>query len=99
MSSAPVEKPPPAKDWPIPPMDHAPGDKPSAFSWAMGHLILQRMGDRETMKAITAGSGMPAYCTVFRWVKMVPEFGDAYREVRATLGQVLQQEADERRAA
>jgi hypothetical protein len=28
-------------------MDKEPGDKPSAFSWAMGHLILLRMADRE----------------------------------------------------
>jgi hypothetical protein len=88
-----------AKDWPIPPMDHAAGAKPSAFTWAMGRLILQRMGDRETMKAITADPRMPAYCTVFRWVKVVPEFGDAYRQVRLALAQARQQEADARRAA
>ena len=34
------------------------------------------------MKAITADPRMPAYCTVFQWVKVVPEFGDAYRQVR-----------------
>jgi len=80
-------------------MDHAAGDKPCAFTWAMGHLILQRMADRETMKAITADPRMPAYCTVFQWVKRVPEFGEAYRQVRLTLAQVMQEEADERRAA
>src|SRR5882724_140626 len=88
----------PAKDWPIPPMDHEAGDKPSAFTWAMGRLILQRMGDRETMKAITADPAMPAYCTVFQWVKVVPEFGDAYRRVRAMLAQAMREEAVERRA-
>jgi len=88
-----------AKDWPIPPMDKESGDKPSAFTWAMGRLILQRMGDRETMKAITADPAMPAYCTVFRWVKMVPEFGDAYRQVRLAISKVARQEAVARRTA
>lgn len=79
-------------------MDHEAGYKPSAFTWAMGELILQRMADRETMKAITADPRMPAYCTVFQWVKRVPEFGDAYRQVRAALARVAREEADARRA-
>ena len=89
----------PARDWTVPPMDKAPGHKPSAFTWAMGHLILQRMADRETMKAITADPAMPAYCTVFRWVKMVPEFGEAYRDLRLMISQVARQEAVAKRAA
>lgn len=88
----------PAKDWPIPPMDHSAGHKPSAFTWAMGRLILQRMGDRETMKAITADPRMPAYCTVFQWVKRVPEFGEAYRAVRAAVARTMREEGDARRA-
>jgi hypothetical protein len=89
----------PAKDWPIPPMDHEPGYKSSAFTWAMGRVILQRMGDRETMAAITADPAMPAYCTVFQWVKMVPAFGEAYREVRLKLAEALQAERAAARAA
>lgn len=89
----------PARDWPIPPMDKAAGHKPSAFTWAMGRLILQRMGDRETMKEITADPRMPAYCTVFQWVKRVPEFGDAYREVRVAISKVARQELAAKRAA
>ncbi len=89
----------PARDWPIPPMDKEAGHKPSAFTWAMGRLILQRMGDRETMKAITADPRMPAYCTVFQWVKRVPEFGDAYRQVRLAISQAARDELAARRAA
>ena len=88
----------PAKDWPIPPMDHAAGHKDTAFTWAMGRLILQRMGERETMKAITADPAMPAYCTVFRWVRMVPEFGDAYRQMRQVISQLARREAQDLRA-
>ena len=89
----------PAKDWPIPPMDHAPGYNPSAFSWAMGNLILARIFEGETVKAITADPRMPAYCTVFRWVKMVPAFGEAYRLVRDTVARFALEERAERRAA
>jgi hypothetical protein len=91
--------PSPARDWPIPPMDKAPGCKPSAFTWAMGRLILRRVAGRETMKAITADPRMPAYCTVFQWVRVIPAFGDAYRAVRDAVAEVKREERDERRAA
>jgi hypothetical protein len=88
----------PAKDWPIPPMDHAAGHKDTAFTWAMGRLILQRMADRETMKAITATRGMPCYATVYQWVRVVPEFGEAYRAMRLALAQAMQAERAQLRA-
>ena len=81
----------PPRDWPNPPMDHGSGDKDTAFAWAMGDLILRRMGYRETMKTITADPRMPAYCTVFRWVKVVPEFGEAYRRLRVAQAQAQAQ--------
>ncbi|PZQ64087.1 MAG: hypothetical protein DI570_06565 [Phenylobacterium zucineum] len=37
------------------------------------------------MKAITADPRMPAYCTVYRWMQVVPEFGDLVAEARAAL--------------
>jgi hypothetical protein len=73
-------------------MDHESGDKDTAFTWEMGNLILRRMAARETMKEITADPRMPAYCTVFHWVKVVPKFGDAYRELRMALAQVAELE-------
>ena len=78
-------------------MDHEAGDKGTAFTWAMGNLILRRMGARETMREITADPRMPAYCTVYQWVKVVPEFGDAYRRVREVLAQVTLEERAELR--
>jgi len=88
----------PARDWPIPPMDHEAGAKPSAFTWAMGDLILRRMGARETMRQITADPAMPAYCTVYRWVKVVPEFGERFWRMREALAEAMQREAAELRA-
>jgi len=75
----------PAREWPIPPMAKEAGWKDSAFTWAMGRLILQRIADGETVKAITADARMPAYCTVFRWMQVVPDFGAAVAQVRAAL--------------
>lgn len=40
---------------------------------------------------------MPAYCTVFRWMQVVPEFGEAVAEVRAYLAQQRQALADAKR--
>jgi len=77
-------------------MDKEPGDKLSAFTWAMGRLILQRIADGETIKAITAHPKMPAYCTVYRWIHVHEEFGDAYREVRAIQARLKREARDAR---
>lgn len=69
-------------------MDHSAGAKETAFNWAMGNLILQRIADGETMRAITADPRMPAYCTVYRWMRVVPEFGDRVAEVRAGMARL-----------
>lgn len=84
----------PAREWPIPPMDKGSGDKASAFTWAMGRLILQRICDGDTMRQITADARMPAYCTVFRWMQVVPEFGAAVGELRAALAESRRSYAD-----
>jgi hypothetical protein len=88
--------PPPlrARDLPIPPMDKSSGDKLTAFTWAMGHLILARIAEGETVKAITADARMPAYCTVFQWMRVVPEFGKQVATVRAMLAQTRLSERD-----
>lgn len=78
-------------------MDKRSGDRDSAFTWAMGNLILARIADGETMKAITADARMPAYRTVFRWMQVVPEFGDRVAELRALMARARQSERDARR--
>jgi hypothetical protein len=89
----------PAREWSIPPMDKEAGWKDTSFTWAMGRLILQRIADGETVKAITADARMPAYCTVFRWMQVVPEFGEAVAEVRRFLAEQRMAHADARRQA
>jgi hypothetical protein len=89
----------PAREWPIPPMDKQAGWKDTAFTWAMGRLILQRIADGETVRAITSHPRMPAYCTVFRWMQVVPEFGQAVGEVRRALALERQADADAKRQA
>jgi hypothetical protein len=71
------------KDRVPPPMDHEPGFKDTAFTWEMGDLILDRIGHGETVKEITDDPRMPSYATVYRWTHVVPEFGEAWRRVRA----------------
>lgn len=83
-----------AHDWPIPPMDKQSGYKDTAFTWAMGHLILGRISRGDTMKAITADARMPAYCTVFQWMRVVPEFGRQVAMVREMLARSRQSERD-----
>ena len=69
----------------IPDMDHTPGFKESAFSWAMARVILWHIAQGHTVRRITRDPKLPAYCTVFQWMKVVPEFGEAVAEARAKL--------------
>lgn len=85
------------RDWPIPPMDKESGWKDTAFTWAMGHLILARISRGETVKAITADPRMPAYCTVFRWMQVVPAFGAQVAMVRQMLASSRQSNRDAHR--
>lgn len=68
-----------------PPMDHAPGAKESAYTPEMGQLILDRLAAGETVKAITADPRMPCYATVYRWTRVIEDFGEAWRAVRMRL--------------
>jgi len=74
----------PAKERAPPLMDHAPGHKPSAFSWEMGRLILARIEAGETVREIAASPGMPSYATIYRWTHVIADFGRAWRELRET---------------
>lgn len=87
----------PARDLPIPWMDKSSGHKDTAFTWAMGHLILARIAEGETVKAITADARMPAYCTVFQWMRVVPEFGAAVAQLRAMMARERLSERDAHR--
>lgn len=89
----------PGREWPIPPMDKEAGYKDTAFTWAMGELILARIADGETMKAITADARMPAYCTVYQWMRVVPAFETAVAELRATMAQTRLAERQAHRLA
>ena len=83
----------------IPPMDHTPGGKASAFTWEMGEFILTRIEAGETIRRITEDPRMPAYCTVFQWVKVNPEFGHRYRALRARQSEAYVRRVAERAAA
>jgi hypothetical protein len=89
----------PAKERAPPLMDHAPGGKPSAFSWPMGRLILARIEAGETVRQITADPGMPCYATVYRWTHVVPEFGRAWRALRVEMAETQRWLDDQRAVA
>lgn len=75
-------------------MDKSSGHKDTAFTWAMGNLILARIAEGETVKAITADPRMPAYCTVFQWMRVVPAFRAQVAMVREMLARSRLSERD-----
>jgi transposase-like protein len=80
-----------------PEMDHEAGAKPSAFSWAMGRLILVRIQYGETVREIAADEAMPSYATIYHWTHRIPEFGRLWRALRAQMAAEAR-DVDEQRA-
>lgn len=72
----------PPRDWPVPEMDHAAGGKESAYTPAMGRVILARVAWGETMKAIAADPRMPSYATIYRWLDVHEDFAEGMVQVR-----------------
>lgn len=87
----------PPREWPVPAMDHSAGARDSGYTPAMGRLILARIAAGETVKAITADPRMPAYCTVYHWRAVDPEFGRAWAELRARMAAEKIRRRDEAR--
>lgn len=83
----------------VPPMDHRAGWKASAFTQEMGAFILKRVEDGETIRDITFDARMPAYCTVYQWLKMHPQFAAQYRAIRARQSEMYVSRVADRAAA
>lgn len=89
----------------VPPMDHTAGHKPSQYQPRFGEVICARLQAGETVRQITADPAMPSYATVFRWLKVNPDFSAMYESLRADLAawrverRALRKEAETWRAA
>ena len=67
----------------LPPMDHAIGGrKTSQYSDAAARVALARAARGETIAAILTIPGMPSRRTLYDWIRDVPRFGEAWREMR-----------------
>lgn len=74
-------------DEPLPAMDHTGGHKESQCGVEIARAILARMARGETIRSITADPAMPSYATLFHWLKVHAEFGEAYRALRRELAE------------
>lgn len=65
-------------------MDHGVGGpKPSQFSAATARIILARIESGESVRSLLADPAMPSRRTLYDWINGWPEFGEAWREMRA----------------
>jgi len=65
------------------------------YTPAIGAEICRRLSEGETLIAICRGEGAPKYATVLRWLRVLPEFADAYAEARQLAADYLFDEARE----
>jgi hypothetical protein len=84
----------PPRERAVPSMDHAGGWKPSQYRRRIGEVICARIEAGETVKQVAADPAMPAYCTIFQWRKMNPDFAAMYDAMRARLAQGRIEAAD-----
>jgi hypothetical protein len=80
-------------------MDHTPGGKASAYTAQMGRLILARLAAGETVKQVTADPRMPAYCTVYQWLKVDDDFRRDWHAMRDAKARRRLEDVAERAAA
>jgi hypothetical protein len=59
-----------------------PAGRPSDYSEAVGAEICARIAEGEALVAICAEPDMPAYRTVFQWLKAQPEFAQDYTRAK-----------------
>jgi GrpB-like predicted nucleotidyltransferase (UPF0157 family) len=66
-----------------PPMDHSIGGwKWCQYSPQTARIILARIEAGETVRQVAADPAMPSYRTLYDWLDRIPEFADAYNELR-----------------
>ena len=66
--------------------------RPSDYSPEVVTSICQRLADGESLRAICAANDMPNKATVLRWLKMHPEFHEAYGIARQLQADVMAEE-------
>jgi hypothetical protein len=81
-------------DHPLPRIDHTGGHKPSQYHPRIGQVICARIEAGETVRQVAADPEMPAYCTIFQWRKVHPDFADLYDAMRARMAQGRIEAAD-----
>lgn len=84
----------PPRERKVPRMDHTAGWKESAYHPRIGEVICARIEAGETVRQVAADPNMPAYCTIYQWRKVNPEFDAMYRAMRERLARGRIEAAD-----
>ncbi len=84
----------PPRERKVPRMDHTAGWKESAYHPRIGEIICARIEAGETVRQVAADPNMPAYCTIYQWRKVHPEFDAMYRAMRERLARGRIEAAD-----
>jgi transposase-like protein len=82
-----------------PRMDHGVGGwKDSQFSHRTARIILARIEAGESVQSLLDDPAMPSKRTLYDWINDWPDFGDAWREMRADQAAARRQAVERRRA-
>lgn len=66
--------------------------RPSTYSKALAATICERLSDGESLRAICRNPDMPSRDSVFRWLRVHPEFSDQYARARELQADALADE-------
>ncbi len=73
-------------EW-VPQMDHRGGGAESHYRPEIGREILRQIAHGRSVKDIAADPNMPCYATIYRWRRMIPEFGARWRALRLDMAE------------
>src|SRR5215208_3417574 len=66
--------------------------RPTEYSAEVVTSVCHRLAERESLRSICAADDMPNKATVLRWLKLHPEFQDAYATARQLQTELMAEE-------
>lgn len=83
---------PRAKAAPKPKAPAKPVGRPSSYTQDLADLICEGLASGMSMRTVCKGEDMPAMQTVFRWLRIHPEFCEQYTRAKAEAADALVEE-------
>lgn len=59
-----------------------PAGRPTDYTPELADLVCERLANGESMRSVSRDDNMPAMCTLFKWLRIHPEFAQQYAKAK-----------------